>query len=84
MCGGQSESCTMNMLRLEHVIDDKTAPESRKVHSFGGESPSNRMLTQLVKTNLGHYREVVSEEDAENRETRSRTCRPKCKKCEAK
>ncbi|WP_423336057.1 hypothetical protein [Neobacillus sp. 19] len=32
-----------------------------------------------MKTNLGHHREVVSEGDADNRETRSRISRPKCK-----
>lgn len=31
-----------------------------------------------MKTNLGHYREIVSEGDAESRETRSRMNRPKC------
>lgn len=43
-----------------------------------GESPSTGVLIQPVKTNLGHHREVVSEGDAESRETRSRLGRPKC------
>ncbi len=36
-----------------------------------------------MKTNLGHHREVLSEGDADIRETRSRECRPKCNKREA-
>jgi hypothetical protein len=55
------------------------APESWKTYYLGGESPPIRVLLQLVKTNLGHYREVLSEGDAENRESRSRIYRPKSK-----
>ena len=54
-----------------------TTPESQKTHFHEGESPSTRVLIQLVKTNLWHYREVMSDGDADNRETRSRISRPK-------
>lgn len=69
---------------MEYVISVNTTPESQKTLFLEGESPSTRVLIQLVKTNLGHHREVVSEGDAENRETRSRISRPKCNKCEAR
>ena len=56
-----------------------TSPESQKIYFLEGESPSIGVLIQPMKTNLGHYREVVSEGDADHRETRSWTDRPKCK-----
>lgn len=61
-----------------------TSPESQTIYFLEGESPSIGVLIQPMKTNLGHYREVVSEGDADYRETRSWISRPKCNKCEAR
>lgn len=55
----------------------KTTPESWKAYFHEGESPSLGVLVQPKKSNLGHHREVVSEGDAEDRETRRRMNRPK-------
>jgi len=45
---------------------------------------STGVMIQPVKTNLGHRREVMSEGDADNRESRSWRSRPKYIKCDAR
>jgi hypothetical protein len=67
-----------------HYLLVKTVPKSQKAHFLEGESPFTRVLIHLVKTNLGHYCEIVSEGDAVNRVTRSRISRPKCIKRKAR
>lgn len=64
---------------MEYATFVNTAPESWKTYFLEGENPSTRVLIQLVKTNLGHHREVESEGDADNRETRSREADPNAK-----
>lgn len=68
----------MNCKRQRSRYLDKTSQESGRFIILEGESPSLGVLVQPKKPNLGRHCEVLSEGDAESRETRRRMSRPKC------